>query len=107
MRTLRRRKDLGVCRDGFWFLGRTRIATKSLKGRLAVAQPPGATMAVTEKQVTTRRSRSKDERGKKLDRIDKFTRSHLSRVVIASRLSSHPEFALHPSTLQRISAKGF
>ena len=36
-------------RDGFRFLGRVRAATKSLKGRLAVAQPPGATMAVTEK----------------------------------------------------------
>jgi len=34
-------------RDGFRFLGRVGTATKSLKGRLAVAQPPGATMAVT------------------------------------------------------------
>ena len=34
-------------RDGFRFLGRRRTATKLLKGRLAVAQPPGATMAVT------------------------------------------------------------
>ena len=40
-------KSIG--RDGFRFLGRVRAATKSLKGRLAVAQPPGATMAVTEK----------------------------------------------------------
>ena len=38
-----------IGRDGFRFLGRVRAATKSLKGRLAVAQPPGATMAVTEK----------------------------------------------------------
>jgi hypothetical protein len=36
-------------RDVFRFLGRRRTATKLLKGRLAVAQPPGATMAVTEK----------------------------------------------------------
>ncbi len=46
-------------RDGFRFLGRTQNATKSLKGRLAVAQPPGATMAVTGKQVNTRSARSK------------------------------------------------
>ena len=44
---VQKRKCLG--RDGFRFLGRVGTATKSLKGRLAVAQPPGATMAVTEK----------------------------------------------------------
>jgi hypothetical protein len=42
---VQKRKCLG--RDGFRFLGRVGTATKSLKGRLAVAQPPGATMAVT------------------------------------------------------------
>ena len=36
-------------RDEFRLLGKVRAATKSLKGRLAVAQPPGATMAVTGK----------------------------------------------------------
>jgi hypothetical protein len=50
-----------VGRNEFRFLGRTRTATKSLKGRLAVAQPPGATMAVTGKQFNTRSRRSKDE----------------------------------------------
>jgi hypothetical protein len=34
-------------RDVFRLLGKIQYATKSLKGRLAVAQPPGATMAVT------------------------------------------------------------
>ena len=42
---VQKRRCLG--RDGFRFLGRVGTATKSLKGRLAVAQPPGATMAVT------------------------------------------------------------
>ncbi len=48
-RSLDRANYRSFGRDGFRFLGRTRAATKSLKGRLAVAQPPGATMAVTEK----------------------------------------------------------
>ena len=52
-----KRRSFG--RDGFRFLGRVGTATKSLKGRLAVAQPPGATMAVTGKQVNTRDARSK------------------------------------------------
>jgi hypothetical protein len=38
-----------IGRNVFRLLGRVRAATKSLKGRLAVAQPPGATMAVTGK----------------------------------------------------------
>jgi hypothetical protein len=36
-----------IGRNVFRLLGRVRAATKSLKGRLTVAQPPGATMAVT------------------------------------------------------------
>src|ERR1700722_299580 len=48
-----------IGRNVFLFLGRVRTATKSLKGRLTVAQPPGATMAVTGKQISTRRVRSK------------------------------------------------
>ncbi len=52
--------DTLLGRDGFRFLGRTRTATNTLKGRLAVAQPPGATMAVTGKQVITRYEGSKD-----------------------------------------------
>ena len=40
---------LHIGRNVFRLLGRVRAATKSLKGRLTVAQPPGATMAVTEK----------------------------------------------------------
>jgi len=40
---------LHIGRNVFRLLGRVRAATKSLKGRLAVAQPPGATMAVTGK----------------------------------------------------------
>ena len=46
-------------RNGYRFLGRRQVATKSLKGRLAVAQPPGATMAVTGRKFNTRRARSK------------------------------------------------
>ena len=56
------RRSLG--RDGFRFLGRVGTATKSLKGRLAVAQPPGATMAVTGKHVNTRRPPCKAEAAK-------------------------------------------
>src|SRR5579863_9876736 len=37
---------ISIGRNVFRLLGRIRAATKSLKGRLAVAQPPGATMAV-------------------------------------------------------------
>jgi len=40
---------LHIGRNVFRLLGRVRAATKSLKGRLTVAQPPGATMAVTGK----------------------------------------------------------
>ena len=65
-RTLGRRVRLSLGRDGFRFLGRTRTATKSLKGRLAEAQPPGATMAVTGKQLITRYLGSKDEAGERL-----------------------------------------
>src|ERR1019366_4409992 len=65
-RTLGRQYDRNVGRDGFRFLGRTRTATKSLKGRLAVAQPPGATMAVTGKQVNTRHARSKGATSERL-----------------------------------------
>jgi hypothetical protein len=54
-RTLGRCAKLHFDRDEYRFLGRIEIATKSLKGRLAVAQPPGATMAVTGKQIITLR----------------------------------------------------
>jgi hypothetical protein len=53
-------------RDVFRFLGRVGTATKSLKGRLAVAQPPGATMAVTGNKVSTRRAQCKDTTGERL-----------------------------------------
>jgi hypothetical protein len=42
---------LHIGRNEFRLLGRVRAATKSLKGRLAVAQPPGATMAVRENKL--------------------------------------------------------
>ena len=41
--------SINIGRDVFRLTGKVRTATKSLKGRLAVAQPPGATMAVTGK----------------------------------------------------------
>jgi hypothetical protein len=44
----------------FRLIGKDRAATKSLKGRVSVAQPPGATMAVTGKQISTRWLRSKE-----------------------------------------------
>ena len=53
-------------RDVFRFLGRGLGATKSLKGRLAVAQPPGATMAVTGNKVSTRCAQCKDTTGERL-----------------------------------------
>jgi hypothetical protein len=40
-----------IGRDVFRLTGKVQIATKSLKGRLAVAQPPGATMAVRENKL--------------------------------------------------------
>jgi hypothetical protein len=53
-------------RDGFRFLGRRRTATKPLKGRLAVAQPPGATMAVTGNYVSTHYAECKGTIGERL-----------------------------------------
>ena len=53
--------SINIGRNVFRLLGRVRAATKSLKGRLAVAQPPGATMAVTGKHVNTRHSKCKEE----------------------------------------------
>jgi hypothetical protein len=44
---LQQAHSLHIGRNVFRLLGRVRAATKSLKGRLTVAQPPGATMAVT------------------------------------------------------------
>src|SRR6202171_4513123 len=58
-------------RDVFRFLGRVRSATKSLKGRLAVAQPPGARMAVTGNKVSTQRASCKDTTGERLTRSRK------------------------------------
>ena len=46
---LHQAQSTNVGRNVFRLLGRVRAATKSLKGRLTVAQPPGATMAVTGK----------------------------------------------------------
>ena len=43
--------SIHIGRNVFRLLGRVRAATKSLKGRLAVAQPPGATMAVRENKL--------------------------------------------------------
>jgi len=57
-----KRRYLG--RDVYRFLGRVGTATKSLKGRLTVAQPPGATMAVTGKHVNMRRAKSKEKGAK-------------------------------------------
>jgi len=44
---IERAHSMQIERDVFRLLGKVQYATKSLKGRLAVAQPPGATMAVT------------------------------------------------------------
>jgi hypothetical protein len=44
---LKKAHYIQIERDVFRLLGKVQYATKSLKGRLAVAQPPGATMAVT------------------------------------------------------------
>ena len=43
--------SINIGRDVFRLTGKVRSATKSLKGRLAVAQPPGATMAVRENKL--------------------------------------------------------
>jgi hypothetical protein len=40
-----------IGRDEFRLTGKVCFATKLLKGRLAVAQPPGATMAVRENKL--------------------------------------------------------
>jgi hypothetical protein len=53
-------------RDVFRLLGKVQYATKSLKGRLAVAQPPGATMAVTGRKFNTRRQRCKGATAQRL-----------------------------------------
>src|ERR1035437_5625491 len=92
-RTLGRQYNRNVGRDGFRFLGRTRTATKSLKGRLAVAQPPGATMAVTGKQVNTRHARSKRSNERKAnyeqeDREFPSTALRTSESLGASHLTS-------------------
>src|ERR1019366_8803041 len=83
-RTLGRQYNRNVGRDGFRFLGRTRTATKSLKGLLAVAQPPGATMAVTGKQLITQCARSKDETRERLTPCGDGTRFILPRSNIFS-----------------------
>jgi hypothetical protein len=43
--------NIDIGRDVFRLTGKVRAATKSLKGRLTVAQPPGATMAVRENKL--------------------------------------------------------
>jgi hypothetical protein len=45
------KQDFPFGRDVFRLTGKVCFATKSLKGRLAVAQPPGATMAVRENKL--------------------------------------------------------
>src|ERR1019366_4041586 len=96
-RTLGRQYNRNVGRDGFRFLGRTRTATKSLKGRLAVAQPPGATMAVTGKQVNTRHARSKEATSERLTTSKKtgsFLRRRSGQANLSGRAISPPRYFL-------------
>src|SRR3979490_2715438 len=83
-------------RDGFRFLGRVRAATKSLKGRLAVAQPPGATMAVTGNKVSTRHAQCKDTTGERLTtskEAGSLNFSEHATIRIDERLIA---YAIHP-----------
>jgi len=76
---LHQRPYLYIDRNAFRLLGRVRAATKSLKGRFAVAQPPGATMAVTGEQINTRRVGCKDASAYRATRSYQFAgRSFLS-----------------------------
>jgi hypothetical protein len=74
--------------------GKGRAATKWLKGLLAEAHPPGATMAVTGEQNSTRRALSKATTGKG---VTTFFKSN--KTFALKNFQRTTEGVIHPSFL--------
>src|SRR5260370_33650277 len=83
-------------RGAFRFLGKRRTATKSLKGRLVVAQPPSATMAVTDSLVGPGRAHRKSPTKEKVTKsgqgsLKKYaTRLRVRRKYYRDKSASYP-----------------